>query len=130
MNILQPKDWPRPKGYSNGVVARGRLVVLAGQVGWDANERIVSDDLAVQLRQVLLNIRTLLTEAGAGPEHIVRLTWFIADAEDYRGRLREIGEIYREVLGKVYPPMSVIEVKGFIEPGAKIEIEAMAVIPD
>lgn len=130
MNILQPKDWPRPKGYSNGVVARGRLVVLAGQVGWDANERIVSDDLAVQLRQVLLNIRTLLTEAGAGPEHIVRLTWFVADAEDYRGRLREIGEIYREVLGKVYPPMSVIEVKGFIEPGAKIEIEAMAVIPD
>jgi enamine deaminase RidA (YjgF/YER057c/UK114 family) len=130
MNILQPKDWPRPKGYSNGVVARGRLVVLAGQVGWDANERIVSDDLPAQLRQVLLNIRTLLTEAGAGPEHIVRLTWFIADAEDYRGRLREIGEIYREVLGKVYPPMSVIEVKGFIEPGAKIEIEAMAVIPD
>lgn len=130
MNILQPKDWPRPKGYSNGVVARGRLVVLAGQVGWDANERIVSDDLAAQLRQVLLNIRTLLTEAGAGPEHLVRLTWFIADAEDYRGRLREIGEIYREVLGKVYPPMSVIEVKGFIEPGAKIEIEAMAVIPD
>lgn len=130
MNILQPKDWPRPKGYSNGVVARGRLVVLAGQVGWDANERIVSDDLAAQLRQVLLNIRTLLTEAGAGPEHIVRLTWFIADAEDYRGRLREIGEIYREVLGKVYPPMSVIEVKGFVEPGAKIEIEAMAVIPD
>ncbi len=130
MNILQPKDWPRPKGYSNGVVARGRLVVLAGQVGWDANERIVSDDLAAQLRQVLLNIRTLLNEAGAGPEHLVRLTWFIADAEDYRGRLREIGEIYREVLGKVYPPMSVIEVKGFIEPGAKIEIEAMAVIPD
>lgn len=130
MNILQPKDWPRPKGYSNGVVARGRLVVLAGQVGWDANERIVSDDLAAQLRQVLLNIRTLLAEAGAGPEHIVRLTWFIADAEDYRGRPREIGEIYREVLGKVYPPMSVIEVKGFIEPGAKIEIEAMAVIPD
>ncbi len=130
MNILQPKDWPRPKGYSNGVVARGRLVVLAGQVGWDANERIVSDDLAAQLRQVLLNIRTLLTEAGAGPEHIVRLTWFIADAEDYRGRLREIGEIYREVLGKVYPPMSVIEVKGFVEPGAKIEIEAMAVIPE
>ncbi len=130
MNILQPKDWPRPKGYSNGVVARGRLVVLAGQVGWDANERIVSDDLAAQLRQVLLNIRSLLTEAGAGPEHIVRLTWFIADAEDYRGHLREIGEIYREVLGKVYPPMSVIEVKGFVEPGAKIEIEAMAVIPD
>lgn len=104
--------------------------MLAGQVGWDANERIVSDDLAAQLRQVLLNIRSLLTEAGAGPEHIVRLTWFVADAEDYRGRLREIGEIYREVLGKVYPPMSVIEVKGFIEPGAKIEIEAMAVIPD
>ncbi|MCH8183895.1 MAG: RidA family protein [Proteobacteria bacterium] len=130
MDILQPKDWPRPKGYSNGVVARGRLIVLAGQVGWDADERIVSDDLAAQLRQIFLNIRTLLDEAGARPEHLVRLTWFIADAEDYRARLREIGEAYREVLGKVYPPMSVIAVKGFVEPGAKVEIEAMAVIPD
>lgn len=130
MDILQPEDWPRPKGYSNGVVARGRLVVLAGQVGWDANEQIVSDDLVAQLRQAFLNIRTLLAEAGAGPEHLVRLTWFIADAEAYRSRLREIGEAYREVLGKVYPPMSVIAVKGFIEPGAKVEIEATAVTPD
>lgn len=130
MDILQPKDWPRPKGYSNGVVARGRLVVLAGQVGWDAAEQIVSDDLVGQLRQVLLNIRTLLAEADARPEHLVRLTWYIADAEDYRTHLREIGEVYREVLGKVYPPMSVIAVKGFVEPGAMLEIEAMAVIPD
>jgi len=112
------------------VVARGRLVVLAGQVGWDANEQIVSDSLVAQVRQAFLNIRTLLAEAGAGPEHLVRLTWFIADAEDYRTRLREIGEAYREVLGKVYPPMSVIAVKGFVEPGAKVEIEATAVIPD
>lgn len=130
MDILQPKNWPRPKGYSNGVVARGRLVVLAGQVGWDANEQIVSDGLVAQVRQAFLNIRTILAEAGAGPEHLVRLTWFIADAEDYRTRLREIGEAYREVLGKVYPPMSVIVVKGFIEPAAKVEIEATAVIPD
>ncbi len=130
MDILQPRDWPRPKGYSNGVVARGRLVVLAGQVGWDANEQIVSDDVVAQLRQAFLNIRTLLDEAGAGPEHLVSLTWFIADAEEYRTRLREIGEAYREELGKVYPPMSVIAVKGFIEPGAKVEVEATAVIPD
>ncbi len=130
MDILQPKDWPRPKGYSNGVLARGQLVVLAGQVGWDSNEQIVSDDLVAQIRQAFLNIRTLLTEAGAQPGHLVRLTWFIANAEDYRTRLREIGEAYREVLGKVYPPMSVIVVKGFVEPRAKVEIEATAVIPD
>lgn len=130
MDILQPNDWPRPKGYSNGVVARGRLVVLAGQVGWDAAEKMAGDDLVAQLRQCFLNIRTLLAEAGAEPKHLVRLTWFIADVEDYRTNLREIGETYREVFGKVYPPMSVIAVKGFIEPGAKVEIEAMAVIPD
>lgn len=130
MDILQPNDWPRPKGYSNGVVARGRLIVLAGQVGWDATEKMAGDDLVAQLRQCFLNIRTLLAEASAEPKHLVRLTWFIADVEDYQTNLREIGETYREVLGKVYPPMSVIAVKGFVEPGAKVEIEAMAVIPD
>ena len=130
MDILQPKDWPRPKGYSNGIAAQGRLVVLAGQVGWDENQQLVSDDFVAQLRQAFLNIRTLLSEAGAGPEHLVRLTWFIADGEDYRTRLREIGQAYREVFGKVFPAMSVIAVKGFVEPGAKVEVEATAVIPD
>lgn len=130
MDVLQPKDWPRPKGYSNGITAQGRLVVLAGQVGWDANEKLVSDDFVAQLRQAFLNIRTLLAEAGAGPEHLVRLTWFIADVDDYRTNLREIGAAYREVFGKVFPVMSVIAVKGFVEPGAKVEVEATAVIPE
>ena len=130
METLQPKDWPRPKGYSNGIVAQGRLVVLAGQVGWDANETLVGEDLVAQLRQCFLNIRTLLNAAGAGPEHLVRLTWFIADADEYQARLTEIGDAYRGVFGKVFPAMSVIAVKGFIEPGAKAEIEATAVIPD
>ena len=130
MEILQPRDWPRPKGYSNGVTARGRFVVLAGQVGWDAGGRLVGEDLVAQLRQAFLNIRTLLAEAGAGPEHLVRLTWFIADETEYGARLAEIGAAYREVFGKVFPPMSVIAVKGFVEPGAKAEIEATAIIPD
>ena len=130
MDVLQPKDWPRPKGYSNGIAAQGRLVVLAGQVGWDTNEKLVSDDFVAQLRQAFLNIRTLLAEASAGPEHLVRLTWFIADVEDYRANLRKIGAAYREVFGKVFPVMSVIAVKGFVEPGAKVEVEATAVIPE
>ncbi len=130
MDALQPKDWPRPKGYSNGIAAQGRLVVLAGQVGWDANEKLVSDDFVAQLRQAFLNIRTLLAEADAGPEHLVRLTWFIGDVEDYRTNLSEIGAAYREVFGKVFPAMSVIAVKGFVEPGAKVEVEATAVIPE
>ena len=130
MDILQPKDWPRPNGYSNGIAAHGRLVVLAGQVGWDANEQLVSDDFVAKLRQAFLNIRTLLAEADAGPEHLVRLTWFIADVADYRANIREIGAAYREVFGKVFPAMSVIAVKDFVEPGAKVEVEATAVIPD
>lgn len=127
--MLQPDGWPRPKGYANGVVAEGRLVVLAGAIGWNAEERFESDDLVDQVRQALGNIHTLLAEAGAGPEHIVRLTWYVVDMEGYRARGREIGAAYREVFGRAFPPMSAVGVASLVEPRAKIEIEATAVIP-
>ena len=130
MEILQPQGWARPSGYSNGILARGALVFVAGQVGFDQNGRLVSSDLVAQLRQCLLNIRAVLAEAGAKPEHLVRLTWFLAAAESYNTRLQEIGAAYREVLGRVYPAMSVVAVRELLEPGAKVEIEATAVIPD
>ena len=130
MEILQPPDWPRPRGYSNGILARGALVFVAGQVGFDDKGRLVSGGLVAQLRQSLLNIRAGLGEAGAGPEHLVRLTWFLTDGETYHANLAEIGAAYREVMGRVYPAMSVVAVRGLVEPGAEVEIEATAVIPD
>ncbi|MCP3688255.1 MAG: RidA family protein [Gammaproteobacteria bacterium] len=130
MQILQPPGWARPKGYSNGIATRGQLVFMGGQVGWNSREEFESDDFAAQARQALSNIVTILAEAGGRAEHIVRLTWFIADKEQYLGCLKELGAAYREVIGAHFPVMSVIEVKGFIEDGAKLEIEATAVIPD
>lgn len=129
MKILQPPGWPRPKGYSNGVVAAGEVVYLAGMVGWDANEQLTADDLAGQARQVFSNIVTLLAEAGAGPEHLVRLTWFVTDKAEYLSSIADIGQAYREIIGRNFPPMAVVEVSGLIEAGAKLEIEATAVIP-
>lgn len=129
MEILQPPGWKRPKGYSNGIVASGRMIFLGGQVGWNADEVFDTDDFAGQARQALTNIVAILAEAGAGPEHLVRLTWFIADKGEYLGCLPALGAAYREVIGRHYPVMSVIEVKGFIEDGAKLEIEATAVLP-
>ena len=130
MEILQPPGWPRPKGYSNGLVAGGRMVFVAGQVGWNEREQFETDDFAGQARQVFQNIVMVLNEAGAGPEHIVRMTWFIADKKEYLGSLKEIGAAYKEIIGRFYPPMSVIEVSGFIEDGAKLEVETTAVIPE
>lgn len=127
---LQPPDWPRAKGYSNGIVASGKTVYLAGIVGWNEHEKFETDDFAGQFRQILLNIVALLNEAGAGPENIVRMTWFIGDKREYLSALKEIGEAYRDIIGRHYPVMAVIEVKGFIEDGAKLEIETTAVIPD
>lgn len=128
--VLQPAGWPRPKGYANGVVTRGRQIFLAGQIGWDEQGRFPHADLAGQVRQVLRNIVTLLAEAGAGPEHLVRLTWFITSRDEYHAQLTEIGAAYRQVLGKNFPPMSVVQVVALVEPLAKVEIEATAVIPD
>ncbi len=129
MEYLQPPDWPRPKGYSNGIVAGGKTVYLAGMVGWNESEQFEAEDFVGQFRQILKNITAVLAEAGAAPEHLVRLTWFIGDRGEYLAALKEIGAVYREIIGRHYPVMSVIEVRGFVEPGAKLEIEATAVIP-
>jgi enamine deaminase RidA (YjgF/YER057c/UK114 family) len=129
MQLLQPNGWPRPKGYANGVIAEGRVVVLAGMIGWNAQEQFDSDDLVDQVRQALLNIRAVLAEGEAGPEHLVRLTWYVVDMEGYRARAREIGAVYREVMGKVFPAMAAVGVASLVEPRAKVEIEATAVLP-
>lgn len=128
--FLQPPGWPRAKGYSNGIVASGRTIYLGGMVGWNEKEVFEADDFAGQFRQILLNIVAVLNEAGARPEHLVRMTWYISDKQEYLGALKEIGTAYRDIIGRHYPVMAVIEVKGFIEDGAKLEIEATAVIPD
>lgn len=130
MTVLQPPGWARPKGYSNGIAARGTLVFVAGQVGWNAQEQFESDDLVAQVRQALLNVVAVLREAGAGPEHLVRMTWYLLDKADYLGRQRELGAVYREVIGKHFPVMSAFQIAGLIEHRALVEIECTAVIPD
>ncbi|HEX5795059.1 MAG TPA: RidA family protein [Geminicoccaceae bacterium] len=129
MRILQPPGWPRPRGYANGVAAEGRLVFVAGQIGWDESGTVVADDLVRQVQQTLENTLAVLREAGAGPEHVVRMTWYITDKRDYLARAREIGEAYRALMGRHYPAMAVVEVKALIEDGAKVEIETTAVVP-
>lgn len=126
---LTPPGWPRGKGYSHGVTAEGRMVFVAGQVGWNENEAIVGTDFVDQFRQALSNTKAILAEAGAGPEHIVRMTWFITDKQEYLSRLKDVGLAYREVLGKNYPAMAVVVINGLIEDGAKLEIETTAVVP-
>ncbi len=129
MKSLSPEGWPRGKGYSHGIEAEGKLVFVSGQVGWDADLKFRSRDFASQLRQILLNTRAILAEAGAGPEHVVRMTWYIVDKAEYLGSLAEVGAVYREVMGKSFPAMAVVEVKGLIEDGARLEIETTAVVP-
>jgi len=126
---LQPPGWARPRGYANGIVAEGRQVFVAGQIGWDAEQKFVSDDFAAQARQALANIVAVLACAGAGPEHIVRLTWYVTSREEYNASLASIGASYRELIGRNFPAMSVVVVAGLVEPHAKVEIEATAVIP-
>jgi len=126
--VLQPPGWARPRGYASGVAATGRQVFVAGQIGWDAEQRIVSDDFALQTRQALLNIIDVLACAGAGPGHIVRLTWYVTSRDEYNAALAEIGASYRELFGRNFPVMSVVVVAGLVEPRAKVEIEATAVI--
>jgi len=129
MDILQPPGWPRPKGYSNGIAAEGRQIYVAGQIGWDETETIVSDDLAEQFRKVLENTLDVLAEAGAEAHHIVRMTGFITDRDEYLAAGRELGAIWKEIIGRHYPVMAFVIVSGLIEPRAKIEIETTAVIP-
>ena len=126
--VLQPPSWPRPRGYANGIVAGGEMIFLAGQVGSDAQGRFL-EGLANQVRQTLANIVTLLAQAGAGPQHLVRLTWFITDVQAYRESLTPIGAAYRAIIGKHFPTMSVIGVSQLVEPEALVEIEATAVLP-
>jgi enamine deaminase RidA (YjgF/YER057c/UK114 family) len=130
MQTLHPKNWARPKGYSNGVVADGRLVFVAGQVGWNANQQLESDDFVAQVEQALANIVAILTEAAAQPEHIVRLTWYVTDKHEYLTRLSDVGRAYRRVIGRHFPTMTLLQVAGLAEDGAKVEIEATAVIPN
>jgi enamine deaminase RidA (YjgF/YER057c/UK114 family) len=131
MSAVLPPDWPRPKGYSVAVLAEGRSVFLAGLVGWNPlTEQFETDDFAGQFRQTLTNIVTALGAAGAGPEHLVRTTWYITDKRAYLAQLKDIGTVWREVIGRYYPAMAVVEVKALIEDRAKVEIEATAVIPD
>ena len=127
--ILQPAQWPRPRGYSNGIAACGRQIFVAGQVGWDAHGRFCSDRMADQVRLALENISTVLAQVPAGPEHIVRLTWYITSREEYHAELAQIGAAYRAVMGKNFPAMSVVQVVALMEARAKVEIEATAVVP-
>jgi enamine deaminase RidA (YjgF/YER057c/UK114 family) len=126
---LQPPGWPRPRGYSNGIVASGRQIFIAGQIGWDAQGRFASSRLADQVGQALANICSVLAQAGAGPQHIVRLTWYITSREEYHAEIADIGAAYRAVMGKQYPVMSVVQVVALMEADAKVEIEATAVLP-
>ncbi len=128
MRILHPEGWPRPRGYSNGIAAEGRLVFLAGQVGWDESQVFRSDDLVAQVRQALKNTLAVLAEAGAGPEQVVRMTWYITDKRDYLDRSKEIGAVYRALMGQHYPAMAMVEVSALMEDLAKVEIETTAVL--
>lgn len=130
MRALLPPGWPRPKGYSNGIAARGTTIYTAGVVGWNEEERFVAADLPGQFRQVLANTLAILAEGGAGPEHIVRMTWYVIDRDAYVAALPEIGAIYRDMIGKNFPTMAVAQVAGLIEREALIEIETIAVVPD
>ena len=128
--LLQPEGWVTPKGYANGVAARGTLVVTGGQIGWNAQQQFESDDFIDQTRQTLLNVRAVLAAGGAGPEHLVRLTWYVVSRDEYNARLKELGATYREVMGKNFPAMACVQVAGLMEARAKVEIEATAVVPD
>ncbi|KQX22796.1 MULTISPECIES: RidA family protein [unclassified Sphingomonas] len=130
MRILQPEGWPRPKGYANAIEVRGRSIYVAGLIGWNAEEKFVAKDLPGQFEQILRSLVTLLAEAGAGPEHVVRMTWYVTDKQAYLREVRRIGEIYREIMGKVFPTMAVVQVVALMEDEALIEIETTAVIPD
>lgn len=128
--ILQPPGWAQPRGYANGVAASGRQVFIAGQIGWDGQRQFISDRFADQVRQALENIVAVLAEAGGRPEHLVRLTWYVTSREDYYTQIAEVGKAYREVVGRHFPAMAVVQVVALMEQRARVEIEATAVVPD
>lgn len=126
---LLPPGWPRPRGYSNGIVAEGRLLFTAGVIGWDEHEKLVAPDMAGQFAQVLTNSLAILGEGGAGPEHVVRMTWYVTDRDEYVASLEAIGAAWRAHMGRNYPAIAVVEVSRLVEPDARIEIETTAVVP-
>lgn len=127
--FLHPHHWKPAKGYANGVAAEGRMIFVAGQIGWNAEQKFESHDFVAQTKQALQNIVSVLAEAGAGPEHITRLNWYVTDKRDYLSRLAEVGEAYRSVIGRHFPAMTLLEVSALLEEDAKVEIEATAVVP-
>lgn len=130
MKTLQPPDWKAPKGYANGIAARGTLVFVGGQVGWNAQQEFESDEFVAQSRRALQNVVAVLAEAGAKPEHVVRMTWYVVDRREYLANVRALGSAYRDIMGRHYPAMTAVQVAALIEARARIEIEATAVIPD
>jgi enamine deaminase RidA (YjgF/YER057c/UK114 family) len=130
MRILQPNDWAAPKGYANGIAARGTTIFVGGQIGWNGRQQFESDDFVMQARQALRNVLAVLAEAGAGPEHITRMTWYVTDKHEYVASYRALGAAYREVVGRHFPAMTAVQVAALIEDRAKVEIEATAMVPD
>ncbi len=130
MQILQPPGWARPKGFSNGISCQGRLVFIGGQIGWSGQGEWLDRSFAGQFRQALKNILDILAQAGGRPEHLVRLTWYVLDKKEYLASLQELGAAYRELMGRHYPTMAVVQVSGLVEDAARLEIEATAVIPE
>lgn len=128
MQTLLPEGWPRPKGYANGIAAEGRMIFVAGQIGWTPEGVFEATDFAGQFRQTLLNTLAVLKTGGAGPEHVVRMTWYVVDKREYLAALREVGAAWRELMGANYPTMAVVEVKGLVEDAARVEIETTAVV--
>ena len=130
MTILQPSGWAPAKGYANGIAARGTQIFVGGQIGWNSQQQFESDDFIAQTSQALRNIAAVLGEAGAGPQHMVRMTWYITDRVEYNARLKELGAVYREVMGRNFPAMTCVQVAALVEARAKVEIEVTAVLPD
>jgi enamine deaminase RidA (YjgF/YER057c/UK114 family) len=127
---INPDGWPRPKGYSNGMIASGRFLAIAGMIGWDENEKLVGDDFMAQFRKALQNVAAVLEAAGGGPEHLISLTIYVTDKTEYSADLKGVGGIYREVLGKNFPTMALVQVADLLEPGAKVEVQGLAVLPN
>ena len=127
--LIHPAGWVPAKGYANGIAARGTQVFVGGQIGWNAQQQFESDDFIAQTRQTLQNVVAVLKEAGAGPEHMVRMTWYVIDRDEYNARLKELGAVYREVIGKHFPAMTCVAVAALMEARAKVEIEVTAVVP-
>ena len=130
MHILQPPDWAPPKGYANGIAARGTTIFVGGQIGWNGRQQFESDDFVAQARQALCNVLAILAEAGAGPQHITRMTWYVTDKREYAASLPALGAVYREVVGRHFPAMTAVQVAALIEDRAKVEIEVTAILPD